>query len=91
MVRRSTETLAALIHDDFVYVNASGTRFDKIAYVETYCTSGRVVFLEQQIEDLPLVRPVPADHRISLLEHLTDKVYGRVIDAAVNTRLTDTE
>ena len=52
MVRRSTEKLAALLHDDFVYVNASGTRFDKIAYVETYCTSGRVVFLEQQIEDL---------------------------------------
>jgi len=47
--------------------------------------------LEQQIDDLPLVRPVPADHRLSLLEHLTDKVHGHVIDAAVNTRLTDTD
>ncbi len=58
MVRRSTDTLAALLHDDFVYVNASGRRFDKIGYVETYCTSGRVVFLEQQIDDLS-VREFP--------------------------------
>lgn len=52
MVRRSAGTLAALLHDDFVYVNAGGTRFDKAGYVETYCTSGRVVFLEQRIDDL---------------------------------------
>ena len=52
MVRRSTETLAALLHDDFVYVNASGSRFDKMSYVETYCRSGKVVFLEQKIDDL---------------------------------------
>lgn len=58
MVRRSTDTLAALLHDDFVYVNASGRRFDKTGYVETYCTSGRVVFLEQQIDDLS-VREFP--------------------------------
>lgn len=58
MVRRSAETLAALLHDDFVYVNAGGTRFDKAGYVETYCTSGKVVFHEQQIDDLS-VRTFP--------------------------------
>lgn len=58
MVRRSAETLAALLHDDFVYVNASGAKFDKTGYVETYCTSGKVVFLEQQIDDLS-VRTFP--------------------------------
>ncbi len=58
MVRRSAETLAALLHDDFIYVNASGTRFDKAGYIETYCTSGKVVFLEQKINDLS-VREFP--------------------------------
>lgn len=54
MVHRSTDTLAALLHDDFVYVNARGTRFDKAGYIDTYCTSGKVVFHEQQIEDLSI-------------------------------------
>jgi hypothetical protein len=54
MVSRSAETLAVLLHDDFVYVNAGGRRFDKTGYVETYCTSGNVVFLEQQIDDLSI-------------------------------------
>jgi hypothetical protein len=58
MVRRSAGTLAALLHDGFVYVNASGMTFDKTGYVETYCTSGKVVFLEQQIDDLS-VREFP--------------------------------
>lgn len=58
MVRRSAEELTALLHDDFIYVNASGTSFDKTGYVETYCASGKVVFLEQQIDDL-LVREFP--------------------------------
>lgn len=52
VVGRSAETLAALLHDGFVYVNAGGTRFDKAGYIETYCTSGKVVFHEQQIDDL---------------------------------------
>jgi ketosteroid isomerase-like protein len=52
MVRRSAKTLAALLHDDFVYVNATGTKFDKTGYVNTYCTSGKVVFLEQKIDEL---------------------------------------
>lgn len=54
MVRRSTDRLTALLHDDFIYVNASGTSFDKTDYVETYCTSGKVVFHEQQIDDLAI-------------------------------------
>jgi len=54
MVRRSAEPLAALLHDDFVYINASGTTFGKTGYIDTYCTSGKVVFHEQQIEDLSI-------------------------------------
>ena len=58
MVRRSAENLTALLHDDFIYVNAGGASFDKAGYVETYCTSGRVVFHEQRIDDLS-VRTFP--------------------------------
>lgn len=56
LVRRSADDLATLIHADFVYVNASGTRFDKAGYVETYCRSGKVVFRSQQVADLEVKR-----------------------------------
>ncbi len=52
LMRRSADELAALIHADFVYVNASGTRFDRAGYIETYCRSGKVVFRSQQVDDL---------------------------------------
>jgi len=54
LVRQAADSLAALIHDGFVYVNASGTRFDKVGYIDTYCTSGKVVFREQRFEDLDI-------------------------------------
>lgn len=44
--------LDALLHDDFVYVNAVGRTFDKAGYIEVYCTSGKVVFIQQQFADL---------------------------------------
>lgn len=52
LIRRAADDLAALLHPDFVYVNAGGTTFDKAGYIDTYCTSGRVVFAEQQISAL---------------------------------------
>jgi hypothetical protein len=52
IVRRAADDLAALLHPDFIYVNASGKTFGKTDYIETYCTSGRVVFTEQRISDL---------------------------------------
>ncbi len=52
LIRRAADDLAALLHPDFIYVNAGGTTFDKAGYIDTYCTSGRVVFAEQRISDL---------------------------------------
>lgn len=52
LVARNAAELEALIHNDFVYVNAGGRRFGKADYVETYCTSGRVVFTQQRLADL---------------------------------------
>ncbi|MDI1286457.1 MAG: nuclear transport factor 2 family protein [Reyranella sp.] len=52
LIRRTADDLAALLHPDFVYVNAGGTAFDKAGYIDTYCISGKVVFAEQQISDL---------------------------------------
>ena len=52
LIRRNSQDLAALIHPNFVYVNASGELFNKDSYIDTYCVSGQVVFLEQTISDL---------------------------------------
>ncbi len=56
LVRRSRDALAGLIHTDFVYVNATGSSFDKASYIDTYCASGKVVFLSQKVEGLKVVR-----------------------------------
>ena len=52
MVRRATDDLMVLIDPGFVYMNARGAKFDRAGYVETYCTSGRIVFSEQRFSDL---------------------------------------
>ena len=52
IVARAGDKLDALIHPDFVYVNAAGRTFDKAGYIDTYCTSGKIVFAEQRISDL---------------------------------------
>lgn len=52
LVRRDAAGLTALIHPDFVYVNARGVCFDRAGYVETFCRFGAMAFREQRIEDL---------------------------------------
>lgn len=52
LIARQASHLDALLHDDFVYVNAGGRTFDKVSYIEAYCTSGRVVFVRQSISNL---------------------------------------
>ncbi len=52
LVGRKAEDLGALMHNEFVYINASGMTFDKAGYIETYCTSGQVVFTQQRFADL---------------------------------------
>lgn len=52
MVQRAADRLSALIQADFVYVNACGRRFDKTGYIESYWSSGKVVFREQHVDGL---------------------------------------
>jgi len=52
IVRRAADRLDTLIHPDFIYVNAAGRSFDKAGYIDTYCTSGKIVFAEQRISQL---------------------------------------
>jgi len=52
LVARKAGDLDVLIHRDFVYVNAGGRNFDKAGYIDTYCTSGRVVFTQQRFANL---------------------------------------
>ncbi len=52
LVGRKADHLGALIHDDFIYINAGGKIFDKAGYIKTYCTSGNVVFKQQRFSEL---------------------------------------
>ena len=56
IVARAGEKLDLLIHPDFVYVNAAGRTFDKAGYIDTYCTSGKIVIAEQRISGLKVQR-----------------------------------
>lgn len=80
MVCRSAERLAALLHDEFIYVNANGTRFDKSGYIETYCTSGRIAFHGQQIAELH-VREFPGFAVATLTLHDRFSTGGREVRA----------
>lgn len=52
LVRRSADDMAVLLHPDFVYVNAGGVKLDKAAYIDVGCTSGRLIFRQQQVSEL---------------------------------------
>lgn len=52
LLRRSADDMAALLHPDFVYVNAGGVKLDKAAYIHVGCISGALVFREQRISEL---------------------------------------
>ncbi|MBW6396824.1 nuclear transport factor 2 family protein [Roseomonas sp. HJA6] len=78
LVARRAEDLNALIHRDFVYVNAGGRAFDKAGYVDTYCTSGKVVFTQQRFADLD-VRLVDGIAIATLLIHDEFRIDGRMV------------
>ena len=52
LLRRSADDMAALLHPDFVYVNAGGYKLDKAQYIDNGCTSGRIVFRSQRVSEL---------------------------------------
>jgi len=52
LLRRSADDMAALLHPDFVYVNAGGYKLNKAKYIDNGCTSGRVVFRSQKVSEL---------------------------------------
>lgn len=55
LVRRDAVAMAALLDPGFVYLNAGGRVLDKAAFIETYCVSGQVAFLSQQVTRLAIV------------------------------------
>lgn len=80
IVNRDAEELDALIHPDFVYVNAAGRSFDKAGYIETYCTSGKIVFAEQRIRELS-VQAFPGVAVATFVAHDRFLVDGQTVDA----------
>ena len=51
LIARGAVAVASLIDDGFRYTNAAGRRFDKPACIDTFCASGRVVFVQQLSRD----------------------------------------
>ena len=41
LMHRSADEMAAVLHPDFVYVNAAGYKLDKADYIKLGCTSAR--------------------------------------------------
>lgn len=80
IVGRAGDKLEALIHPDFVYVNAAGRMFDKAGYIDTYCTSGRIVFAEQRISDLT-VQEFPGVAVATFTAHDRFVVDGKTVDS----------
>lgn len=54
LVGRNHHALDELIDADFTYLNAGGKLFDKPGYIEAYCLSGALCFVEQQISELAI-------------------------------------
>ncbi|MCA0418346.1 MAG: nuclear transport factor 2 family protein [Proteobacteria bacterium] len=57
LVSRNHQALDELIDAEFTYLNAGGRLFDKPGYIEAYCLSGDLCFVEQRISDLA-VKPL---------------------------------
>ncbi|HLG49456.1 MAG TPA: nuclear transport factor 2 family protein [Reyranella sp.] len=80
IVARAGDKLDALIHPDFVYVNAAGRTFDKAGYIDTYCTSGKIVIAEQRISDLR-VEASPGLAEATFVAHDRFVVDGQTVEA----------
>jgi hypothetical protein len=80
VVKRAAGTLDALIHPDFVYVNAAGRSFDKAGYIDTYCTSGEIVIAEQRISALS-VQDFPGTAVATFVAHDRFMVKGQTVDS----------
>lgn len=80
ITHRAADKLDALIHPDFVYVNAAGRTFDKAGYIDTYCTSGRIVFAEQRISGLT-VQASPGVAEATFVAHDRFVIDGKTVDS----------
>jgi ketosteroid isomerase-like protein len=80
IMQRAADKLDALIHPDFVYVNAAGRTFDKAGYIDTYCLSGKIVIAEQRISDLA-VQASSGVAEATFVAHDRFVVDGKTIDA----------
>lgn len=56
LVRRSADDLAALLHPDFVYVNAGGHKLGRAEYIDVGCISGKLAFRSQAVRELDVRR-----------------------------------
>jgi hypothetical protein len=78
LVSRNHRALDDLIDAEFTYLNAGGRLFDKSGYIDAYCQSGALCFVEQRVSDLS-IKPLDglAIATMSLAD--TFRVDGRIV------------
>ena len=52
LIRKDADHLSALLHPDFLYVNARGMSFGKTSYIEDFCLSPHLRFERQDVTEL---------------------------------------
>jgi uncharacterized protein DUF4440 len=70
LIRKDADHLAALLHPDFLYVNARGMSFDKGSFIESFCLSTDLRFERQDVAELQ-VRTFPGFAAAAMILHET--------------------
>ncbi len=59
--RRSTavvagdmETLKQILSENFIYIDASGNRLDRVSYLENYVASNSIKWISQEVEEVSI-------------------------------------
>ena len=92
LVHRNCGALNEIIHPSFVYLNAGGRLFDKAGYIDAYCSSGSVVFLDQTliecrvqpVDDFVVATMVLSDRLLANGEEQTGRVKSMCVFSSVN-------
>jgi ketosteroid isomerase-like protein len=54
LVAGDIETLKQILHEAFVYIDASGNRLDRTSYLENYVVSNEVEWILQEFEEISI-------------------------------------
>ena len=70
LIRKDADHLAALLHPDFLYVNARGMSFDRASFIASFCLSTDLRFERQDVAKLQ-VNAFPGFAAAAMILHET--------------------